>query len=271
MLGASSATYVPSSSLHVGNQSLGQAAAQITGGYRAQLGLTPAGGRLELGADYNHLHGFRYEDVDIDLRLDTDSRGFSTLDTPQGAPLGIDRLSSRSGRGYSVDLNATAIFDRWRVGLRADGLGNRIDWTGVTHREYAMPKLTGGAKLATLFSAPDADRRVTLPVQLRLQGAYRDSAWGAIAELERGLQGTAASAGLERRFSWLELRAGGRLVHRVVLPGAGFSLRAGHTWFDVGSMVTTANIERKRNVILATSLRFAFGGPAAAPATPLGN
>jgi hypothetical protein len=62
-----------------------------------------------------------------------------------------------------------------------------------------MPKLTGGSRLATIFSAPDDDRRVTLPVQLRLQGAYRDSAWGAIAELGRGFQGTTASAGLERR------------------------------------------------------------------------
>jgi hypothetical protein len=155
--------------------------------------------------------------------------------------------------------------------VRADGLGNRIDWTGVTHREYAMPKLTGGAKLSTILSEPADDQRATLPVQLRLQGAYRDSAWGAIAELGRDFQGTTASAGLERRFSWLELRAGARLANRVVQPGAGFSLRAGHTWFDVGSMVTTANIERKRNVILATSLRIALGNPRAATTNPLGN
>jgi hypothetical protein len=263
MLGASSATYVPSASLEVGNQTSGQLAAQITGGYRGHFALSdgPGGGRLILEADYNHLRGFRYENADINLRLNTDGQGLLLFDSPRGAPLAIERLTSTHGVGRSVDLGASAIFERWRVSVRADGIGNRIDWTDVLHRDYEMARLTGGTtRMARVAEAGAADIRVELPVELRLQGAYRDAAWGAIAELERGVQGTTASAGLERRWSAVELRGGGRFVNRLVLPSAGVSLRAGRTWFDIGAAMSTANIERERNIILASSLRFTFGG-----------
>jgi hypothetical protein len=271
MLGASSATYVPSSSLEIGNETSGQLAMQITGGYRGFVTLSDAaqGAQLVLEADYNRLHGFRYEAADINLRLDTDVRGLLAFNSPAGAPLAIDRLTSTHGTGHSVDAAASVLFERWRVSVRADGIGNGITWRGLRRREYEMARLNGGTtRLALMSNVNVADVRVELPVELRLQGAYLDASWGAIAELEHGAQGKTASAGLERRWSAIELRGGARFVNRVVLPSAGVSLRAGRTWVDIGAAMTTANIERNRNITLATSLRFVLGG-AGVPSSPV--
>jgi hypothetical protein len=268
ILGASSATYVPNSSLEVGNQTSGQAAMQITGGYRGQLALSDAPGSAQfvLEADFNHLRGFRYEEADINVRLDTAAGGLLAMNPRLGAPLAIERMTATRGTGHSVDVAASALFDRWRVSVRADGIGNRIDWTGARRREYQMARLTGGTtRLALIDDEGAAAIRVALPVELRLQGAYRDAGWGAIAELEQGVQGTSASAGLERRLQAIELRAGARFLNRIVLPSAGVSLRAGRIWFDIGAAMSTANIERERNVVLATSLRFSLGGGRTSP------
>src|SRR6187402_1002231 len=263
LLGASSPGYLPDAALRIGNQSTGQAAAQFTGGYRAQLAVGPPGGNshIEFFADYNYLRGFRYEDVDIDLRIATDARGLVAFDSPDASRLAIDRITSTSGSGLSVDLAVTAVFDRWRVAVRADGVGNHLDWRKAWQREYEMAQLGGGSdSLRTIAAGGAGDVRVTVPVELRLQGAYRDQSWGAVVELEDGFQGATGSAGLERRFASLELRGGARLVHEVVLPSAGVSLRAGPVWIDIGAAVTMANLEQQRNIIAATSLRFGFGG-----------
>jgi len=271
LLGASSSAYLPDASLRIGNQSTGQAAAQFTGGYRAQLAVGPPSrnSHLELFADYNYLRGFRYEDVDFDLRIATDARGLAAFDSASPSALAINRITSTSGRGSSVDLAATAVFDRWRVAVRADGVGNHLDWHEAWQRQYEMASLGGGTdslRAITLGSAGDV--RATMPVEIRLQGAYRDASWGAVAELEDGFLGTTGSMGLERRFPSVEVRGGARLVHDDVLPSAGISVRAGRVWIDFGASVTTANIEQQRNIIAATSLRFGLGGgkPAATEA-----
>jgi len=268
LLGGSSPS-LPDASLRIGNHSAGQAAAQFTGGYRAQVAVGPAstGNHIELFADYNYLHGFRYEDADFDLRIATDDRGMAAFDSPGSSALAISRMTSTSGSGFSVDLAATAVFGRWRVAVRSDGVGNHIDWRQAWHRQYEMPNLGDGLdSLKQISWNPVGDIRVTVPVELRLQGAYRDASWGAVAELEDGFNGVTGSTGLERRFRSIELRGGMRLVHDKVLPSAGVSVRAGSAWIDFGTSVTTANIEQQRNIIAATSLRFGFGGSRTAAA-----
>src|SRR5207253_7420482 len=123
-------------------------------------------------------------------------------------------------------------------------------------------------RLAVTRDAGLADLRVELPLELRVQGAYLDGAWGAIAELEEGAPGKSASAGLERRWSAIQLRGGARLVNRVILPSAGVSIRAGGMWVDIGAAMSIANIERNRNISLATSLRFVRRG-ARVPSSPV--
>lgn len=270
LLGATAATYVTGSSLEIGNGATGQVAAQITGGYRLRLPLQGGLGSLRLEASYNHLQGLRYESIDLNLRLDTNARGFVALDPSRGAPLAIDRRSSTSGRGRSADLAIAAIYPRWRVTLRADGLGNQMTWRTVTHRAYEKSQLTGGLHtFSTRVHEPMADIDYRLPTQYRGQAAYIAGQWAAIAEFSRGLQRNAASMGLERRFKGLQVRGGGRYVDRIVLPSAGVSLRAGRTWFDIGAAMTTANIERQRNVIIASSVRLDFGRPPVPPVQPL--
>jgi hypothetical protein len=269
ILGASSAEYSPNSSLEIGNQSTGQAAVQITGGYRGQLAINGNGvrlGYLEFQADYNHLRGFRYEDIDLNLRLDTNGEGLVALDPSRGAPLAIDRRFSSRGTGFAVDLATTAAFHRWRFSVRADAIGNRIDWKNVTHREYELARLTGGtSRVAAVLTEEAADVRQRLPVATRVQGAYVGDRWKGLAEVQQGFQGTTAAAALQRQFSAVELRGGARLVDRVVLPAAGVSVRAGRAWFDLGAAISTANIERERNVIVASSVRFVLGTRAGAP------
>ena len=262
ILGASTASYSPNSALEIGNHSSGQAAMQITGGYRGRVPIRAGSldGHLEFEADYNHLHGFHYEDVDLNLRLDTNGQGFLALDRSRGAPLAIDRRFSSSGRGFAVDLASMAVFDHWRFSLSVDGIGNRIDWRNVRHREYELARLTGNAsRVVSVRNEGIADVRETLPVSTRVQGAYVLDQWGVVAEVQHGFQGTTGGAGLQRQFSAVELRGGARLVNRIVLPAAGVSLKAGAAWFDIGAAVSTANIERQRNVVLATSIRFVFG------------
>lgn len=260
MFGASSATYVRSSALEIGNTSTGQAAAQITAGYRAQIPHALKNGLLTVEANYNHLQGFRFESADVNLRLDTDARGFVSTDPTRGAPLAIDRRSSSSGRGRSMDVAFAALFDRWRFSARADGIGNQITWHDMTRREHEKSRLSGGlATFATRTLAPLPDFTYSLPTQYRMQAAYLSGGWGAIAELEHGLlRRVVTSAGVERRFNRLQLRGGARFLDRIVLPSAGVSLRLGGAWLDVGAALTTANIERQRNVIIASSIRFAL-------------
>ena len=65
------------------NTTQGQLAMAIAGGYRGRFALAVGVGRgteregLYVAANYNYLHGFRYEDFDFRLRMDTDSAGLS--------------------------------------------------------------------------------------------------------------------------------------------------------------------------------------------------
>jgi hypothetical protein len=130
------------------------------------------------------------------------------------------------------------------------------------------------AQLGGSSDSPDhrggraGDVRVTVPVELRLQGLSRPS-WGAVVELQDGSRARQRRA--ERRAARRSPRRA--RVHERVLPSAGISLRAGPVWIDIGAAVTMANLEQQRNIIAATSLRFGFGGgkavaTEAAAATP---
>lgn len=107
---------------------------------------------------------------------------------------------------------------------------------------------------------PVPDVQYRLPTQYVAQVAYIDRGWGVIAEVKHGLQRLVRSAGIERRFSRLQLRGGARYVDRIVLPSAGVSIRVGRVWLDTGAAMTTANIERQRNTIIASSIRFDLFG-----------
>ena len=88
---------------------------------------------IYVAANYNHLHGLRYQDLDFRLRMDTDSVGLVTLN-PNPAlppPLFISRTSADSGTGMAIDVGVGAVINNWELGFGANGIGNFIDWTDV--------------------------------------------------------------------------------------------------------------------------------------------
>src|SRR4051794_34558114 len=85
LLAADTPVFLPNTELPVTSADEGQFAVAVTGGYRARFAwsgrtesTSPREG-LYVAANYNYLRGFRYEDVGLSLRLDTDRNGFATL------------------------------------------------------------------------------------------------------------------------------------------------------------------------------------------------
>jgi len=136
--------YIPNTSFPLSNTTATQLALAITGGYRARLPLPAgmgSGGVLEglyVAANYNYLRGFRYESFDTALRLDTDRGGLLTLNPALPGPLKIARDSATSGNGFAIDVGTAVVVDRWQFGFGANGLGNRIEWTGLQRTLYQL-------------------------------------------------------------------------------------------------------------------------------------
>ena len=198
-----------------------QAAAAVTGGYRARF---PLPGRaasdrdaIHVAADYHYLYGFGFLQTGVDLDFTTDAGGL--LDT------GIEELGfyeharSRSGRGMAVDAGMAIVIGRVDIGVGARGLGNRLKWTDlrgerVTAEVSSDGSLSGeslswsGREVSTLYDA----LRVELPVDYTADVAYHADGWSALAAYGNGFFGHRLYVGGEFRLGWIDLRAGGRFL-----------------------------------------------------------
>ena len=137
ILGADERVYVPNAQLRADNTTQAQLALAIAGGYRGRFAL-PSGVGLGtsregvyVGVNYNYLRGFRYEDIDFRLRMDTDRTGLITVNAGLPPPLFVTRTSAESGRGMAIDAGVGVVINRWEFGVGANGLGNRITWSDV--------------------------------------------------------------------------------------------------------------------------------------------
>ena len=251
------------------NHTYSQLAAAIVGGYRLRL---PLPGRVGVGregiyvaADYHYLHGLRYENVSLDLLLASDSAEFF-LDDYDAASVSvgqIERLTSRSGRGLSLDLGVAVVVDRWDFSVGATGLMNRMTWNvqrGVL--PLAENNLYEGFGPGVLddIRAPsvtlDSRRRVSTPRRYTASAGYHRSSWGVLANYSRGFVGHSLHAGMEYRLPWAELRYGGVFKGDRWHPtgGLGFELKPG--WhLDIAAFGTSINPQRARRLALAMSLR----------------
>jgi hypothetical protein len=143
------------------------------------------------------------------------------------------------------------------VGVGVNGIANRIDWTGVERTDYVLDSLFGGGDFVELTTIPIADQRVELPVDVRGNAAYNAPAWTVITEFGHGYNGTSFRAGLERRFTTIQLRGGTRYLRDRWEPTGGVGLNLSQAFgIDFAAFGTSANLERKRHVALAVSLRF---------------
>ena len=255
--------YVPLAQLPAQNNTRGELALAIAGGYRGRLalptGLGAGGARdgLYVAANYNYLHGFRYEELDMQLRLDTDRAGLVTVNPVLPPPLFVTRTNAESGKGMAIDVGIGAVIDAWEFGLGANGLANRIEWTDAERTSYFHANLlAGGGELTEGPTVPIGDLRVELPIDYRANVGYDVGGWAAVAEFGRGYQGKSFHTGGELRLGLVDVRGGAVYSRELWNPSGGVGLNlSDRVGLDVAVYSNSANVERKRNPAIAVSLR----------------
>ena len=257
-LASATNVYFPNTQLSLNNQTVGQFAAAITGGYRGRYAVDGSSTRFVLLAvDYHHLLGFRYENIDTRVRLDTDGSGLLTINPLAPTPLLIGRDTSTSGRGRAVDLGIAAIVDGWEAGFSINGIGNRIRWNDVVRESRFFGNLfIGQDELVEGPDVPIGDVEVELPVDYRVRGGHRGDRFSALAEYAHGFNGDSFRGGVEYRLGVIDVRGGGYYGRDKWQPTAGIGLNFGpRVSLDVALFGTAANVERESRPAIAASLR----------------
>jgi len=264
VLNSSAYVPIPNRDFEIYNQSGGQLAMAITGGYRGRIGLPGRENADEsglngiyIGMNYHYLYGFHYDDADIAFQLNTDAEGLLTL-LPVVDPLSIDYLYSNSGRGFALDFGVNVIIDGWEFGFGANGVANRINWEGLTRKQFTLESvLEGGDFVEQWIPLTNTDLRVELPVQYSGNVGYTRKALTVAALISHGYQDTAFHGGAEYRLGIIEVRGGIRYGLDRWHPTAGAGLNLGKLFsIDVATFWNTTNIEREFRSNLAVSLRF---------------
>jgi hypothetical protein len=261
ILGSPSPIYIANTQMRSGSATQEQLALAITGGYRGRFAL-PAGvsdrDGIYVAANYNFLHGFRYEDVDLALRLDTDGNGLLTYNPFLPTPLLVTREKATSGTGRAIDVGIGLVVNRWETGFGVNGVANRIDWTQVERTTYSLGNpFLGDSEFAETFPQLRGDTPVELPVDYRGNVAYTADAWTTVVEVGKGYGGKSFHGGYEYRLSAIALRGGAMYTRELWNPsgGVGFNM-SGRLALDVAVYGNAANVERKRHPAIALSLRF---------------
>jgi hypothetical protein len=261
VLGSSSPVYVSNAQMHLDTATRGQMAMAITGGYRGRFALPSSSGDRDgvyVAANYNFLHGFRYEDVNLALRLDTDNTGLLTVNPFLPSPLVVTRDNATSGTGRAVDLGVGLVMNRWETGFGINGVANRINWTNVERSYYSLGNpFLGESDFVESVAQPMGDVAATLPVDYRGNVGYRADKWSAVAEAGKGYGGKTFHGGYEYRFNVLAVRGGGVYSRQMWNPSAGVGINLGpRVALDLAMYGNAANVERQRHPAMAVSLRF---------------
>ncbi len=263
LLASSTQVYRPNTRLTIGTTAATQMAMAITGGYRGRLPMLNTGNNTDgvyVAANYHYLRGFRFDRFGLSTRFDTDAAGLLTIQ-PTTAPVTLDRLKSDTGNGFALDLGAAVAMREWTFGFGASGLANRIEWDALEREQFVLQNLFSGAEFVeTDLPAPTGKERVELPVTYAGNIGYRSDRWSAESEFAHGFQGKNFYGGLEYRLRVVELRGGGRYSRNRWHPsgGAGFNVTP-RFGIDVAAFSTGANIEGRRDVAIAVSLRISRG------------
>ena len=249
----------PNTSYLLGSDLQGQFAMAITGGYRGRFAVESGGERdgIYVAADYNYIHGFRYENADVSLRLDTNAAGLLTINPLLPSPLAIVRTSAESGKGFAIDVGVAAVVNNFEVGFGVNGIANRINWTEVEQTTYLLGNLfLGQDDFAESGPFQANDVRVELPKDYHVNAGYHAGLWSVMGEYAHGFGGDTLRGGAEYRAGLIELRGGGVYSRELWNPtggvGLNFSPKVG---LDVAMFTTTANAARERRPAIAVSLR----------------
>jgi hypothetical protein len=259
LLSGPQASYPRSAELGLGGGERNQLALNVTGGYHARLPLPGLDGPRDgmyIAANYHYLHGFRFDDIHGQLRLDTDSAGL-VAGAPPAPPLAVTWDTSSSGRGLSLDFGAAFVLGRWEFGTGVNGVANRIDWRRIERHEVFLTSLFDSSSFVhDKLPVTDDVRRVELPVTVASHLAYHRDKWSLMAEHAHGFEGENYLAGLEYRIGVVELRGAGRLSQGTFHPsaGAGYNLTR-RFGVDVAFYDTATLFDRRRSLAMAVSFR----------------
>lgn len=258
ILASDTALRFPNTQYPLTTDTQGQIAMAITGGYRGRFPLGTSSDRdgFYAAVDYNYLHGFRYENADARLRLDTDADGLLTINPFLPTPLQVIRTSATSGNGFAIDFGVAAVVNRFEVGFGVNGVANRIEWTEVEQTTYLLGNLFQGDDFVESGPFAADDLRVELPKDYRVNAAYHADLWSVMSEYAHGFQGDSFRAGAEYRLAAVELRGGGAYSRELWNPTAGVGLNLSpRVGLDVALFSTAANAARERRAAVAVSLR----------------
>jgi hypothetical protein len=263
ILRSSTNVYMPNTRFNLGTGTRGELALALTGGYRGRFAaLADTGSERDgvyVALNYNYLHGFRYEDVDTALRLDTDGVGLLTINPTFAAepPVVVGRNHTNSGRGFAIDTGIGIVAGPIEAGVGVNGIANRIEWSDVERTTYTLGNVfIGSGEFTAGAPRPVGDVRVELPLDYRANLGYRTTSWRVLGEYGHGFQGTSFHAGYERSLRAIDLRGGGLYTRERWQPTAGIGLNMGERIsLDVATFGTSANLERKRKAAIAVSLR----------------
>ena len=262
ILSGSGARYVPFATLGMGGGETDQLALDITGSYRARFPLFVGEGAaarrngMYVVANYHHLQGFRYDEIDARLQLDTDANGHIVPDPPE-TPFLLEWDTSSRGVGLSLDFGVAFAVNRWDFGAGVTGVANRIKWRDITRHEVALVSLFNGNEFVHVeLPRSNITARHELPVTYTGDVSYHRDKWSVYTEYSEGLGGTNFRTGLEYRLGAIELRGAGRYSQGSWYPSAGAGFNLTRTFgIDAGIYGTKTFLEPKPHLGLAISLR----------------
>lgn len=258
--GSATDVYFPNTAFQIGSDTTGQIAMSVIGGYRGRFDIGTGGDRdgVYAAVNYRYLHGFRMEDVDLAVRLDTDGAGLLTVNPFLPSPMFVTRNTAESGRGFALDFGVGFVARGVEASFGVNGIANRINWTDVSRTTYQLGNLfVGDDEFLETGPVPVGDMRIELPKDYRAHGGYRADGFYGLVEYAHGFQGDSFRTGAEIRLGTIDLRGGAMYVRESWNPtvGAGFNLTEDFG-IDVALYGTTANIARERRQAIAVSLRF---------------
>jgi hypothetical protein len=262
--------FIPNTTFPIFGTTQFQGAAALTGGYRARFkvprffGYTrPATGVQRCGrsgiyvaANANYLQGIHYENIDLNVELDTNALGLVTL-VPASAPVVINRLEADGGRGFSVDIATAIVVDRWSLSVAVRGIGNHINWRDLDTEQWRLNALSTGAEF---IQSPrvrlPGTTRVELPTRYSAFGRYDTERWSADVDVFYGLNKFEFYGGAEYRREKLDFRWGARRSLDKWNPAAGLGINFTDRFgLDIAGFGTTTNLEETRKAAIAVSLR----------------
>jgi hypothetical protein len=261
LLASTTNVYLPNTDLTITNQSSEQLAMAVTGGYRARFTRPGASAAsrdaIYIAANYNYLHGFRRDEFNLDVNLETNSTGLITV-LPATTPILATRATATSGTGYSLDFGIEVVNNGWDAGIGVSGVNNHINWTNFTNDQYTLSSLTSsGSFVHTMLPSTTTTERVTVPVRTTGNVGYTAKGWSFTTELSRGLLGNSFNGGAEIRRRGIDLRAGGRYIQGRWHGTTGIGLNASRRFaVDIAAYGEDANLELHEKLALAVSLRF---------------